>query len=104
MKPGSVRIFSSKNRHPVIDLVLIRVLQRELVRALGVVAADLNGRRILQKRLNAGNGQELRLQRLDHLIGGQRAFFARLEQHEKVAGISAVHEREDAVDVRIVLA
>ena len=47
-----------QDRHPMVDLMLIGTLQRQLIGALRIVAADADGRGILQKRLNAGNGEK----------------------------------------------
>ncbi len=87
----------------MINLGLIRVLQGELIWALGVVAADLNGRRILQKGLNTGDCEKLRLKLLNHLIGGKSAILAGLQQHEDVTRVATVDEGKHAVVVGIVL-
>ena len=80
----------------MVDLVLIGALQRQLIGALRIVAADGDGRRILEKRLNARHGQNLGLQFLDDLVDGERALGAGLQHREDVGLVARRDEGKDA--------
>ena len=75
----------------VVELGLVGGLHGELVQALGDLAADADGGRILQVDLHAGEGAQFGAQFLDDLVDSQGALIARLEMHHKLAVIGPAH-------------
>src|SRR2546429_8158946 len=60
----------------------VRALERELIQALGTTAADLDGRRVLEKHLDARDAGELAIEITDQLVHAHVALGAGLELHE----------------------
>ncbi len=91
---------------PLIDLLRIRALQRQLIRRARELASDLDWRRILHKGENPGHTEELAAHAVDELIHGLAALRAGLHGNEKDAGVaglaeSAAGERHHGLDSRL---
>ena len=94
-------------RTPGVDIFQLGALQRELVDAGAELAADADGRRVLQERENARNGHQFGPQLVDHLVHRERPLVARLEvgEHEGLVALPSAdtaHSAHDG-DVGIVL-
>ena len=71
-----------------VELVTIRALQRQLIRALGDLPADLNQWRVLQKDSHPGHGRESGPQVFDDCVNVLFSLVDRFEQNQDVAGVA----------------
>src|SRR5438093_11137856 len=70
-----------ESRRGLVERLRVRALERELVEALGELAADADGGRHLHEDAHAGYRGELRPEPLDHGVGA-RALRTRLQVDE----------------------
>ena len=100
LEAGQRDHFVHQARSPLVDFIQVHALQSELVESRATLrAADVDGRRILHERLDAGHFGNLGAEILDNVVYREAALVAWFHAGEEEAGVPGGKKRSHTGDV-----